>query len=265
MEKPVAILGCGPAGLFAAHAMATVGAPFIIISIKQKSEIAGAQYLQSPIPGIADIDRPDGEIKTVLLGDKESYAERVYGNRNEATSWPDFAPEPEPAWDLRRAYDKAWSLYEPMIMDQKVTTEDVVDMTARFPVVINTTPMWNLCEYQSAHRFDSMNILVSKQMEYTGLPDVWGPDDHIVVYNGTQYGDWYRTARIFGHESSERVYHSGVEVPHGYTAGYKILGNNCNCHPNMTRTGRLGTWKRGVLTHMAFEHALTAYLERMAV
>lgn len=264
-EKPVAILGCGPAGLFAAHAMATLGAPFVIYSIKQKSEISGAQYLQAPIPGLAPIEYPDGLIKTILLGTKENYAERVYNNAAESTSWPEFPPAPEPAWDLRKAYDKAWGMYEPMILDHEVSVEDVIDMTARFPTVINTVPAWKFCE--TNHSFRSMNILVSKKMEYTGLPDVFGENDHVVIYNGTEHGDWYRTAKIFGHESSERVYDNTIvgEPPDGYEPGYKILGSNCDCHPNMTRTGRLGTWKRGVLTHMAFEHATAAYLERLAV
>lgn len=265
MEKPVAILGCGPAGLFAAHAIAQLGAEFVIFSVKQKSVIAGAQYLQKPVPGIAELTRPDGYIKTVLLGDKFNYAKRVYGDAHEATSWPEFPPEPEPAWDLRKAYDKAWDLYHNQVIDQRIDGDEVADMTARFPVVINTIPAWSICQHQRTHEFRSMNILVSDQMEYTGLPNLWTEDEHVVVYNGTEEGDWYRTAKIFGHQSAERVYIQGNGVPQGYMPGFKILGNTCDCHPNLTRTGRLGTWSRGVLTHMAFEHAAAAYMERTAV
>lgn len=264
--KPAVVLGCGPAGLLAAHALATLGAPFLIFSIKKKSEIYGAQYIQSPIPGVADIQQPDGYIRTILLGNKENYAKRVYGDPAEATSWPEFPPDPEPAWDLRRVYDALWDEYHGAIIDQEISSEDVFDMEARFPVVVSTIPKWRICTDAGSHDFRSMNIYVRHVMEYTGLPDFFDREDNVVIYNGTDKGEWYRTAQIFGHQSTEYVYHPGIEraLPNGWS-GYKVLGNSCDCHPNITFTGRLGTWRRGILTHMAFSAAVEAYQERMAV
>jgi hypothetical protein len=53
-RKRVLILGCGPAGLFAAQAAKNAGADYRILSKRRKSEMFGAQFLQSPIAGIID-------------------------------------------------------------------------------------------------------------------------------------------------------------------------------------------------------------------
>lgn len=258
-SKPVVILGCGPAGLFAAHGVAQAGGHPLIFSKKAKSQFAGAQYIQEAIPGLAD--EPDGEIYTYLLGVKERYATRVYGSPDHATSWPDFDKEPEPAWDIRKAYDRAWDLYEGGIVDMEIKPEDVAELTASFPVVISTIPAWSLCECPEDHEFASMQIWTTR----TSI--IKPPNENYVVYNGTEQGSWYRCARIFGHESTEctNPAHSSSESKLFWTAGYKILGNNCDCHPNLHRTGRLGTWRRGVLTHHAFKAAIELYSERLAV
>ena len=55
----VAILGCGPTGLVAAHACAMKHIPFVIFSKKRKSFLFGSQYLHEPIPGV--IEEHEGE------------------------------------------------------------------------------------------------------------------------------------------------------------------------------------------------------------
>jgi hypothetical protein len=253
-SKPVAILGCGPAGLFAAQAIKTAGGQPVIISNKMKSKIYGAQYLQRPIPGLCS-PYPDGLIYTYLLGTKEQYAERVYGDPNIATSWPDFQPEPQPAWDLRIAYDRAWEEFHEQVIDTEIHPEDVADLTANFSVVISTIPAGTICERPDEHDFEFMDIRVAK------FSVMQSKADNYVVYNGTSSGGWYRCAKIFGHASTE----AAQNVPKSWESGYKILGNNCDCHPNLIKTGRLGAWKRGVLTHHAFEDATNAYMERLSV
>src|SRR3546814_7896241 len=49
----VLILGCGPAGLIAAHAAKRMDADFIVMSKARKSFMNGAQYLHAPIPGVS--------------------------------------------------------------------------------------------------------------------------------------------------------------------------------------------------------------------
>lgn len=261
MEKvTVCVLGCGPAGLFAAHAIAMAGGVPVIASRKVKSEFPGAQYLQRPIPGICQPE-PDGHIRTYVLGTKEKYAELVYGDPTVATSWPQYTGAPEPAWDLRAAYDIAWDMYEDQIIDTELAPNDVEEMTSTFPVVLSAIPAWELCKCRAQHKFDQMTIAVNRFI-YWHPPQKDPPN--FVIYNGSGHGAWYRTAKIFGHESTEAIPAKVADMS-DWRVGYKILGNNCDCHPNMTRVGRLGTWKRGVLTHHAFDSALAAYHERLAV
>jgi len=56
--KRIFILGCGPAGLFAAQAAAEMGCSAVIISKLRRSEMYGAQYLHSEIPGLTDGSNP---------------------------------------------------------------------------------------------------------------------------------------------------------------------------------------------------------------
>ncbi|HEY7420289.1 MAG TPA: hypothetical protein VH593_34240, partial [Ktedonobacteraceae bacterium] len=79
------VLGCGPAGLLAAHACSLNGADVRIFSLKRPSYISGAQYLHQAIPGLSGA--PDGDIMITKVGTREGYAKKVYGNANKATSW----------------------------------------------------------------------------------------------------------------------------------------------------------------------------------
>jgi hypothetical protein len=110
----VGIFGCGPAGLFAAQAVQDMGHQPVIISKKIKSKIYGAQFLHKPIPGLVN-PKPQGYIKTYRLGTAAGYAERVYGNGTELTSWDRVPVDPVKAWDLREAYDRAWEKFEGQI------------------------------------------------------------------------------------------------------------------------------------------------------
>lgn len=259
-SKPVVILGCGPAGLFAAQAVTLSGGQPLIFSKKKKSEIYGAQYLHRPIPGFS-LERV-GRLRIFKLGEESEYAQRIYGDPALPTSWSKL-PEQQDIWDLREAYENAWHKFKDLILDTELDFAEVEDMTARFPVVISTIPLWSVCK--GGHRFNSIPILVNKKVEYSGLPDYFNPEDNFMIYNGTEYGDWYRTSQIFGHASTEMI-PSKTDSPNGhFELGFKVAGNECDCHPNMIRAGRMGTWERGVLTHHAFEKAIEAFADRLAV
>lgn len=268
MRKPVAIFGAGPSGLFAAQAVELAGCEPIIMSMKVKSLIYGAQYLHRPIPGLAD-KAPAGRIKTFRLGTPERYAERVYGDETRLTSWHKVSDEPVPAWDLRITYDRAWEKFSDRIIDTRVSVEDVEQFTSQFDVVISTIPLWSICTQPNICNFKSVPILVKKKMEYTGLPDYFHDGNGGVVYNGTEVGYWYRTSYIFGHESTEAVANLENEellrTNDEWATGYKIAGTDCECHPNLVKAGRLGRWQPGILTHNAFEQAIEALSDKSMV
>lgn len=252
----VGIFGCGPAGLFAARAAETLGHEVVIISRKQKSVIYGAQYLHRPIPDLTD-PSPDGKIKTYRLGTAAGYAHRVYGNGNRRTSWEKVPDEEVGIWNLRQAYNNAWERYSERIVHELLSYESVAQYTAVCDYLISTVPRWAICEHPDFHFFHSIPIMVTKHMEYTGLRQVFGGQVNAVVYNGTKYGEWYRTSVIFGHESTEAVSSPDFlrDNPHA-EPGFKVFDTNCDCHPNLIRAGRLGKWERGILTHHAFEDTI---------
>lgn len=264
MNKPTVVLGCGPAGLFAAQAISNLGGEVMIFSKKRPSHIYGAQYLHQPIPDLTN-DRPDGYLEVRKLGTANNYARRVYNDDTTRTSW--YRVRDAPIWNLRDAYMRAWERWEPQIVNIELGYEDVVEFTARFPTVISTIPRWAIC--YGDHCFDSMPIRVTHTFEYTGLSDFFDKDSNVMIYNGTEHGDWYRTSMIFGHPSTEyRIAKQGSEhLQHDKDSmlGFKVVGTTCDCHPNVKFAGRLGTWQRGVLTHHAFEAAVDAYSERMAI
>jgi threonine dehydrogenase-like Zn-dependent dehydrogenase len=259
----VAVIGCGPAGLFAAKAVEDLGHSVTITSEKKRSEFYGAQYLHRPIPGFSS-QAPDGEIRTIRVGSAAGYADRVYQDRTRVTSWSKAHSEPVPAWDLRKTYDAAWEHFEQQIVGFSMGVEDLEEYDRQFDLVINTAPLWRFC-ISSQHTFQSKTIFVA--------PVVMSmvSDRNYVIYNGLEKnGDndtWYRSSQIFGHASTEfgtPLNKEAEPLRHitNWDLGFKIVGSNCDCHPNVVRAGRMGTWTPGVLTHHAYETAVSACTDR---
>jgi hypothetical protein len=227
------------------------------MSKKQPSVIYGAQYLHKPIPGLSS-QRPDGNIRTLRVGRPEVYAKRVYGNGQHVTSWTKVLPL-VPAWNLRETYERAWQKYKDNIADMTVSPTDVAELTSEFDLVISTIPLWSICLLPNEHRFNSVSILVKKDVH---LRRPIAKEEHWVIYNGTNQHDWYRASVIFGCPSIEARSHPKLVNQAGWESGFKVVDTNCDCHPNIVRAGRMGLWTRGVLTHHAFETTLGAIAEQ---
>src|SRR4051794_14558085 len=105
----IAVLGCGPAGLMAAHAAKVCGADVDIFSRKRKSELFGCQYLHAPIPGMTDV--APVTVRYMLNGDIEGYRRKVYGDTWDGEVSPEDLLGNHDAWDIRRTYDNLWAKY----------------------------------------------------------------------------------------------------------------------------------------------------------
>ena len=96
----IAILGCGPSGLAAAHAaLNTVNCSLDIFSKKVKSPMWGAQYLHGPVPGI-----PSAEptlIRYIMRGAPEDYLRKVYADKWDGTINDEMRTQAHLAWDIR--------------------------------------------------------------------------------------------------------------------------------------------------------------------
>lgn len=150
-SKRAVVLGCGPAGLFAAHALIQNGWGVEIYSNRKKSHMFGAQYLHAPIPGLTPEDAEPILIDYKLKGDVEGYRSKVYGVNQVATSVELLGKQHE-AWDIRAAYDRAWNLYGEQVNHAEISPEflgiqqfpavnPVVLQVQRFDLVVNSIPL----------------------------------------------------------------------------------------------------------------------------
>lgn len=245
----VVILGCGPAGLLAAHgaSLALDGqAEITIVSIKQKSVMAGAQFIHEEIPGI---DVPGFAIQLLKLGTKEGYAQKVYGDPNHPCSWDNYDRGLVPAWPMKAIYEELWDRYEDKIIDMKID-RDVLDSIedGNADYLISSIPAPTLCRLEH-HSFESSAVKIVVWPE-----SVAGA---VITYNGDPNYQEYRMSFMFGQMAMEYPIHA--ELRSFWTLGKKVVhvekpqSNNCTCRDQWRRVGRYGRWQRGVLVHHAFQ------------
>lgn len=250
----VAILGCGPAGMMAAHAATVEGHEVFIYSRKEKSKLGGAQYLHAPIEGITD-PSPEIGIRYIKFGDGETYAKKVYGSLETSSSFDRSEIGWHDAWSLTSAYDRLWGIYEGMITDHQLDFKTVQDLGKNYPLVISSVPAPAICGQR--HQFSRQGIYLVPGSLAAG---------NTVIYSGRRSEPWYRCSNIGGEKWTEystasvnrdRLNEMGWENV-DIRKGFKPLAHDCDCHPHLLRVGRFGTWKRGVLTHHAWNDTLRA-------
>lgn len=249
--EAVVILGAGPAGLLAAHAVALAGREPIIFSAPlagfdppepARSQIGPATYLHAPIPDITNAT-PDAWIKFLKVGTERGYANKVYGDPNHPTSWSKFEGD-HACWDLGVAYEKLWLRYADRIVPQEITSESVRDLVDSFPHIINTIPAKVLCVGE--HSFPSRPTWTIDQFTFHDSRDP------LIVYDGHVGSGWQRvrSSRIFGKVSTEFAQPPGTL---NARQGIKVQATNCDCWPEIVRAGRWGEWRPGVLVDHAFK------------
>jgi hypothetical protein len=260
---PIVILGAGPAGLLAAHAVALAGGTPVIFSKPsslyhgecEKSPMAGAIYLHKPIPDITSAE-PDGEIQFVKVGSREGYALKVYYSRFAACSWDKFDEGKVPAWALRPVYEDLWDRYKPQMVPMDLNHEVVAELVENFVSVVNTIPGHQICERKeddtTIHSFPRRSIWIEPSASpATHVLKETYHAENVIAYDGVhpEVSARYRASIIFGEESTEYV-----RPQKGAQRGIKITtATDCDCFPEVTRAGRWGCWRPGVLVHHSFE------------
>lgn len=278
----VAILGCGPAGLFATRAVEEAGHTPFIYSLRIKSEMFGAMYLHRSIPGLT-VPEDWFTIDVIKTGTREGYAYNVYGDKDHDCSWDHIKSGTNDAWDLKAVYDRAWDKWYPEILDKYVSTGLLIQLLKSFPLVISSIPAPHLC--LGGHNFDAQPIWV---VHGEGRHLIEGVnDDDMMYYNGVPWDGsfaaiyegyterrsppdkymighpWYRFSQINRYQAWEHSRDPGPAVGVEWfktSHGQKPISTNCDCwvKDGLLRVGRFGTWKKGVLTHHAYEQALEA-------
>lgn len=240
-KRKIGIVGCGPAGLLAAHSAVTHGHDVDIFAPEQlKSPHASATFLHRSIPGITGHE-PDGEIKYLKKGQGTIYASKVYGDPTRVTSWDRIHVGSQEAWALAPAYDALWDLYSGLISEMRIGATSLQEMSRSFDRVYNSAPAREMC-------YDEHNFAYREIKVLDGYPDQTHYEPNMMIYSGAPSDKWYRASDIFGTRTTEFAYDGW-----GFSNGIKVVGNDCTCHMNIKRIGRWGTWTPGVLMHHAFE------------
>lgn len=264
----IAILGCGPAGMLAAHAAREHDVTVYSAEAKP-SLIYGAQYIHESIPGLTDESTWE-EVAFAKIGDAEGYASKVYGNFGASTSWELFDGTVR-AYPMLDVYQKAWLKYSKHIKEFRVTSADIEWLCAGHDLVLCSIPADRLCQ-NGRHEFSKVWIW-SAQAGYVGVRN-------LIVYSGRVSDKWYRASNLFGFSQIEFpgtvipkqiggqdfIWFDNRRVP--VYEGIKPTITNCDCHrhqENFWRIGRFGTWQKGVLVTNAYRDAELAIRDRERV
>ena len=256
MTKPlVVVLGCGPAGLIAAHAaQREFQARVVILSVKRPSQLFGCQYLHAPVPGLGM--ESNGELVTyVQHGTHDNYRKKVYGSLTPPVSPQLYAGNHE-AWDIRQAYQQLWEMFEPTINNVKIRPEDIVPMMQHYSeadAFISSIPANVLCQVGSRHTFESVPCWAIGDSPDQTIDAAFGTRPFTVVCDGTNEVGWYRTSNVFGHATVEWPGHKRKPPIAGVVPFEKPLGTDCNCMSSILRVGRYGQWRKGILSHEAYD------------
>lgn len=251
--KSVAIFGCGPSGMMAAHAAAMLGWDFKIFSKKRKSFLFGSQYLHKPIPAMTDCQATI--IEYHLEGTPEQYRTKVYGDGWDGTVSPEDLDHDHYAWDIRQTYRSMWRAYESQVEDCSVDSTWLSDRKWQngFDMVISTVPrkIWASPQDQ---------FLSSKVWAYGDAPEIgqmapFRPRSSTVICDGTKDVGWYRASNIFGYCTIE--WPETTKPPlSGVSLVEKPLSHNSSSASDFVHLGRYGAWQKGVLTTDVFDQAL---------
>jgi hypothetical protein len=257
----IAVIGCGPAGLAAAHAAHGLGAGVTIYSPGIKSPQRGPLVLQRPIPAIST-DHPDGYIKQLVIGGSIlDYRYKLYGDINISIQGNILA-EGYHCWKFIETYDKLWDLYmtpgngRAAHVIQEVDPVSIRDIVNEFDLVVNTAPLNKLC--YKAHEFTFKVVEITMGRSYPDQPE------DTTIFNAGNYFPWVRSAWLLGNECTEWL--PGT-VPAGIDSITirKPIGHDCKCYPDVLLTGRFGAWRNETWVDTAYydtRNAIVSMLRR---
>lgn len=260
-EVKVAVIGCGPAGLAAAHAAYGLGAKVTIFSPGIKSPQRGPLILQRPIPGIST-DHPDGYIRQIVIGGSIlDYRYKLYGDININLGRDHMLKKGYHCWNHIKAYDDLWTRYMNIArglttrVDGMVTVGQIIDMEYAFDLVVNTAPLIDLCrkipdhadqgKSVTMHEFRFQPVQVTMGHSYPDQP----PDT--TVFNAGDKFTWVRSAWLLGNSCTEWLPGEAPRDLNPITIR-KPIGHNCNCYPTVLGTGRFGAWRNEVWVDTAY-------------
>lgn len=251
----VAVLGCGPTGLFAAAgAIAANAGDVRIFSIKRKSHMYGCQYLHQPIPGYSPPE--SRSVRYIMQGTAEGYRRKVYGDNWSGPTSPEDLMGDHEAWDMRETYDRLWGMLHPYVINKQLDPDTVYAISGQADLVISSIHRNRLCVM--GHSFMAQDIWAAGEAPEEGIILPYGVEDETVLCDGTPGVSWYRLARVFGRTTVEWPLANRPPLT-GVARVAKPLRHNCDCWGgDYVFVGRYGAWDKSVLSHQAYSAAYTA-------
>lgn len=255
----VAVIGCGPAGLAAAHAAYGLGAGVTIYSPGVKSPQKGPLVLQRPIPAITTT-HPTGYIKQIVVGGSIlDYRYKLYGDINISIQG-DILKEGYHCWDHIEAYDTMWGLYMTpgnglaSHVNRMITGPELQELHIHVDLVVNTAPLRGLCF--SNHEFTYKAVDITMGHSYPGQPE-----DTTIFNAGDEY-PWVRSAWLLGNSCTEWLAGIAPKILDPFTIR-KPIKHNCTCFPNVLGTGRFGAWRNETWVDTAYYDTRDALVSMM--
>lgn len=228
----VAVIGQGPASLAAAWAAEGMGADVVFFGPGEPSRIRGAVVLHEPIPGIT-VTHPDGYVRQLVVGGHvDDYGRKLYGDIHVNRQGDPFM-DGFHTWRVDETYAKLWQHFAHHEVSRGMVDNFLLErISAQYDLVINTAPAKLFCTNRS-HEFKESSLALTWELMHPGQ------QDNTVVYNADPAVPWARSASIFGSVVTEWPVGRCIKKHHVIT---KPLGTDCDCHPDVFRTGRYGAW-----------------------
>lgn len=249
----VTVIGCGPAGLAAAHAAAGLADEVRIIGPKKQTPQRGPIMLHRPIPGI-NTEQPDGYVRQIVIGGSIlDYRLKLYGDVNISISGDILDPGFH-TWEVPQAYHKMWYRYHHLIESRLVAPYELDEIAHESDLVVSTAPANSLCKRPSSHEFHSVPVALVFGTMYPAQPD------NTVIYNARPDFPWVRSSAIFGERVTE---YKPEDIEFPSLIIQKPLSTTCNCHPTVLRTGRFGKWHNETWIDHAYYETRTALVSMM--
>jgi hypothetical protein len=247
-QLSIVVIGCGPAGLAAAHAAVGLGCRVEVFAPKSKTPQKGPLLIQRPIPGI-NTDHPFGTVRQIVIGGSIlDYRYKLYNDINIGINGDILQPFYH-AWNHQVTYDELWRRYSGLIHDCLIRPDEMNLLPNYADLVVSTANARNMCDRHpyppeyGGHEFISAEVLVTPRASY---PD---QEEDTIIFNAGDEFKWVRSSRIFGNEVTEWL--PGTEID-GARKIWKPISSTCDCYPRVLRTGRFGAWRNETWVDTAY-------------
>ena len=251
--KEVAILGAGPSGMMAAHAVSQNGfRPIIFDRDPDKTRRnSGIYYLHSNC-GLA---LESTTMQQRVLGAEnlnneefiEAYRAKVYGDRQVSSKSiieARFEDEVE-IFNASEALNHLWDMYGGQVhtIFAIENIEDVEGLHEKYPHMISTIPASVLFP----------DITYDFKWAYIDAGEA-PEEDCFVYYNVGSAIPWYRCSAVFGAFAAEYAFEVETERPLKKVT--KVIGKSQDLpyYDWLICTGRYGAWDKGFLTDTVYWH-----------